>query len=67
MVKQKVLSSLPTLANYPLAQVMIISFYLAICPKIFCVQEKNNDTKKYIAFSLLINLLGSFFPVFFFF
>lgn len=45
MVKQKVLSSLPTLANYPLAQVMIISFYLAICPKIFCVQEKNNDTK----------------------
>lgn len=45
MVKQKVLSSLPTPANYPLAQVMIISFYLAIGPKIFCVQEKNNDTK----------------------
>ena len=45
MVKQKVLSSLPTLTNYPLAQVMIISFYLAICPKIFCVQEKNTETK----------------------
>ena len=46
MVKQKVLSSLPTLTNYPLPQVMIISFYLAICPIIFCVQEKKLDTKK---------------------